>query len=168
MKLTLPWAKKPKNNFLVLLAFVASAQSAGLLGTLFTFSAIPTWYAALNKPFFAPPNFLFGPVWTLLYTLMGVAAYLVWRQYQFRRPAQAFWEMYLTQLLLNALWTPLFFGAKWLGVALVEILALWYFIARTIQEGYPLNRWVAWLLSPYLAWVSFATLLNGALFLLNR
>lgn len=166
MKLILPWTK-PKDNYLYLIGFILLAQLAGLVGSLFTFSAIPTWYATLDKPFFAPPNFVFGPVWTTLYTLMGISAYLVWRKYQFKRKSLIFWEVYFAQLILNTLWSIIFFGFKELGLAFVEIMALWYFIVRAIQESKKLNLTSAYLLYPYLAWVSFAALLNLSLYLLN-
>jgi benzodiazapine receptor len=166
MKIRWPWAK-PKDNYFVLALSILIAQAAGGLGSLFTFSAIPTWYVYLNKPFFSPPSYLFGPVWTLLYTLMGIAAYLVWRKYQFSKKSIGFWHVYGTQLVLNALWSILFFGLKDIGVAFIEILALWYFIARCIQEGRKLSIWVVYLFLPYLAWVSFATLLNLAIYILN-
>lgn len=166
MKLRLPWSK-PKDNYLVLLGFIVAAESAGALGSFFTFSSIPTWYAYLNKPFFSPPNWLFGPVWTTLYALMGIAAYMVWRKYEFTKKSIGFWHVYATQLVLNALWSILFFGLKDIGVAFIEILALWYFIARCIQEGRKLSIWTVYLLLPYLAWVSFASLLNLAIYILN-
>ncbi|MBP9702897.1 tryptophan-rich sensory protein [Candidatus Woesebacteria bacterium] len=161
-----PW-NKPKDNYWFLLLFIVLAQSAGLLGSLFTFSAIPTWYATLDKPFFSPPNYLFGPVWTTLYTLMGISAYLVYRRFQFGKKAKIFWQLYWAQLVLNTLWSILFFGFKEPGLAFVEIVALWYFIVRTIQESKKLNKNAAYLLYPYLAWVSFAALLNLAIYLLN-
>ena len=166
MKLVLPW-NKPKDNYWYLLGFISTAQLAGAIGSLFTFSSIPTWYRFLDKPFFAPPNYVFGPVWTLLYTLMGISAYLIWRKYQFKKKATTFWELYFTQLILNSLWSTIFFGFKELGLAFVEIMALWYFIVRTIQESKKLNPTSANLLYPYLAWVSFAALLNLSLYLLN-
>ena len=166
MKLRLPWSK-PKDNYLVLLGSILLAQAAGGLGTIFTFSAITNWYVYLNKPFFSPPNWLFGPVWTTLYALMGIAAYMVWRKYQFSKKARNFWHVYFTQLILNAVWSIMFFGMKDVGLALIEVLALWYFIARSIQEGRKLSIWTVYLLLPYLAWVSFATLLNLSIFLLN-
>lgn len=166
MKFLLPW-NKPKDNYWFLLLFIVLAQSAGLLGSLFTFSAIPTWYATLEKPFFSPPNYLFGPVWTTLYTLMGISAYLIYRRYQFGKKAKLFWQVYWTQLILNTLWSILFFGFKEPGLAFVEIGALWYFIVRTIQEAKRLNKTAMYLLYPYLAWVSFASLLNLAIYLLN-
>lgn len=161
-----PW-NKPKDNYWILLLFIVLAQSAGLLGSLFTFSAIPTWYATLDKPFFSPPNYLFGPVWTTLYALMGIAAYLIYRRFQFGKKAKLFWQVYWTQLVLNTLWSILFFGFKEPGLAFVEIGALWYFIVRTIQEAKKLNKIAMYLLYPYLAWVSFASLLNLAIYMLN-
>lgn len=166
MKINWPWSV-PKDNYLVLLASIALAQLAGGLGTIFTIGAIPTWYALLNKPFFSPPNWVFGPVWTLLYTLMGISAYLVWRRRQFSKKALSFWHFYWAQLLLNALWSIIFFGLRQPGLAFIEILALWYFILRSIQEGHKIDRWSSYLLYPYLAWVSFASLLNLSLWLLN-
>lgn len=161
-----PW-NKPKDNYWFLLLFIIVAQSAGLLGSLFTFSAIPTWYATLDKPFFSPPNYLFGPVWTILYTLMGISAYLIYRRFQFGKKAKLFWQVYWAQLILNTLWSILFFGFKEPGLAFVEIGALWYFIVRTIQESKKLNNAASYLLYPYLAWVSFASLLNFGIYMLN-
>lgn len=166
MKFVFPW-NKPKDNYWFLLLFILLSQSAGIMGSLFTFSAIPTWYATLDKPFFSPPNYLFGPVWTALYTLMGISAYLVYRRYQFGKKAKLFWQVYWAQLILNTLWSILFFGFKEPGLAFVEIGALWYFIVRTIQESKKLDQKAAYLLYPYLAWVSFASLLNAAIYFLN-
>lgn len=151
----------------MLIGSIIIAQLAGALGTVFTISAIPLWYAQLNKPSFSPPNWIFGPVWTLLYTLMGISAYLVWRKFQFGKKSRSFWHVYWTQLILNSLWSILFFGFKFTGLAFIEILAMWYFICRSIQEGKKLSNWSAYLLYPYLAWVSFATLLNLAIWTLN-
>ncbi len=124
------------------------------------------WYAGLNKPAWNPPGWLFGPVWSALYTMMAVAAWLVWRRGGFaaqRRPLRWF----LAQLVMNAVWTPLFFGLHRPGVALAEILLLWLAIAATLVTFWPVSRAAAWLLAPYLAWVSFATVLNGTLWQLN-
>lgn len=166
MKINWPWAKV-KDNYWVLLLFIIISQSAGLLGTLFTFSAIPTWYLGLTKPFFSPPNFLFGPVWTLLYTFIGISAYLVWRKYRFDKKSLLFWRVFTIQLILNSLWSIIFFGLKFTGLALIEIMVMWYYITRTISAGSKLDSWSAYLLYPYLAWVSFATLLNFAIWWLN-
>lgn len=166
MKFRLLWSK-PKDNYLVLLVSILIAQSAGLIGTFFTFSAISTWYVYLNKPFFSPPNWVFGPVWTLLYTLMGISAYLVWRKYRFGKKAHKFYQVYSIQLTLNAVWSILFFGLKWVGVAFIEIIVMWYFIYRSIRESTKLDVRAAYLLYPYLAWVSFASFLNLAILVLN-
>lgn len=166
MKITLPWAK-PKNNYAILIGNILVAQLAGGIGTFFTFDAISTWYVYLNKPFFSPPNWVFGPVWIILYTLMGTSAYLVWRRHQFSKKAQAFWHVYWAQLALNALWSILFFGFKFTGLAFIEILAMWYFIVRAIQESRKIDNWAGYLLYPYLIWVSFASILNFAIVVLN-
>ena len=166
MKINWPWSK-PKDNWWMLAASILVAQAAGGLGSLFTFSAIPTWYVTLSKPFFSPPNWVFGPVWTLLYTFMGISAYLVWRKLQFSKNSLPFWHVYWTQLVLNALWSIMFFGAKFTGLAFIEILAMWYFIARSIQEGQKIDKWAGYLLYPYIAWVSFASLLNLSIWFLN-
>lgn len=124
------------------------------------------WYAALQKPSWNPPGWIFGPVWSALYTLMAVAAWLVWRRGGFAaqgRPLGAF----LAQLALNALWTPLFFGLHQPGVAFAEILLLGLAIAWTIGLFWRVQRAAAWLLAPYLAWVGFAAVLNGTLWRLN-
>ena len=124
------------------------------------------WYASLKKPSWNPPGWIFGPVWTALYAMMAVAAWLVWRRGGFaaqRGPLMLF----LTQLALNAAWTPLFFGLRRPGVAFAEILLLWLAIAWTIGIFWRVHRVAAWLLAPYLAWVSFAAALNFALWRLN-
>ncbi len=137
--------------------------SAATLGGLF----MPgEWYASLKKPSWNPPGWIFGPVWTALYTMMGVAAWLVWRRGGF---AAQRWPLglFLAQLALNAAWTPLFFGLHWLGAAFAEILLLWLAIASTIAAFWGVHRAAAGLLVPYLAWVSFAAVLNGTLWRLN-
>ncbi len=124
------------------------------------------WYAGLNKPAWNPPGWIFGPVWTALYTLMAVSAWLVWRDGGFRSRRRPL-GLFVTQLALNAAWTVLFFGLHSPGIAFAEIVALWLAIAATLATFWPLNRPAAWLLAPYLAWVSFAAALNFALWRLN-
>lgn len=154
-------------NLYKLLASVVVCELVGLAGTPFTVNAIPTWYASLEKPFFSPPNWLFGPVWTVLYLLMGISFYLVWKQgFKNKREIKAR-NFFLAQLGLNFLWTPVFFGLKSPFLGLIVIVSLWVMILKTIQEFYPLSKWSAYLLLPYLLWVSFASLLNGAIFILN-
>jgi tryptophan-rich sensory protein len=124
------------------------------------------WYASLKKPSWNPPGWVFGPVWTTLYVMMAVAAWLVWKRGGFssQRPALV---LFLAQLALNAAWTPLFFGLHRPGLAFAEILLLWLAIAAALAAFRPVSRAAAWLLTPYLAWVSFAAVLNFALWRLN-
>ncbi len=133
----------------------------GILGSLFTASSIPTWYIALNKPWFSPPNWVFGPAWTILYVLMGISLYLVWRK---KKVPSIFW----IQLVLNTLWSIIFFGLKNPVLALIEVIALWIAIVFTIKSFYKINKLSAYLLYPYLAWVSFATFLNLFIIILNK
>lgn len=121
------------------------------------------WYAALNKPAWNPPAWVFGPAWTLLYLLMAIAAWLVWMRDGWRRPLR----LYFVQLALNAAWTPIFFGAHQLGWALVEIMALWAAILLTMLGFRRVNPAAGALFVPYLAWVTFAMVLNFTLWRLN-
>ncbi|MBM3878024.1 MAG: tryptophan-rich sensory protein [Verrucomicrobia bacterium] len=125
------------------------------------------WYASLRKPSWNPPGWIFGPVWTALYAMMAVAAWLVWRRGGFAAQRRAL-TMFLVQLALNAAWTPLFFGLHWPGVAFAEIVLLWLAIVATLFAFRPVSRVAAWLLVPYLAWVSFAAVLNFELWRLNQ
>lgn len=158
------WSLK---RFSILIAFVLVAQMAGIIGTFFTFDAIPTWYATLTKPSFAPPNWIFGPVWTLLYTLMGIAAFFVWEDRFHKTHASRGMNWYWFQLFLNAIWSPVFFGAREMGLALVVIALMWLAIIFTIREFWKVSPRLGALLLPYLAWVSFATVLNYQLWMLN-
>jgi len=150
-------------RYVALAGWLGLCFSAALLGGFF----MPgEWYASLKKPSWNPPGWLFGPVWTALYTMMAVAAWLVWKEGGFavqRRPL----TLFLVQLALNAAWTPLFFGLHWIGVAFAEITLLWLTIAATIATFRPVSRTATWLLVPYLAWVSFAAVLNFTLWRLN-
>ncbi len=146
---------------------IIGSEAAGLIGVFFTINAIPSWYAGLQKPAFTPPNWLFGPVWVTLYLLMGIAAFLVWRRGLQSEPVRRGLTIFLVQLVLNAAWTPVFFGAKALFPGLVIIALLWIAILLTILSFSPVSRAAAWLLAPYLAWVSLATALNAAVWFLN-
>ena len=149
------------------LLFILLAESAGVLGSFFTFSAIPTWYATLVKPAFNPPSWVFGPVWTVLYALMGIAAFLVWKRGWKKPDVKSALLVFGIQLALNALWSIIFFGMKELGIAFGEIVLLWFAIVATIRAFYRIDQRAAWLLVPYLAWVTFAAALNYALWSLN-
>jgi tryptophan-rich sensory protein len=150
-----------------LLISVVGCELVGILGTPFTAAAIPSWYATLEKPLFAPPNWLFGPAWTLLYFLMGVAFYLIWQQNTKSKKVQTAQKIFFAQLFLNFIWSPLFFGLKSPLLGLIVIVALWGLILLTIYKFYPLSKWAAYLLIPYLLWVTFATSLNAAILILN-
>jgi benzodiazapine receptor len=124
------------------------------------------WFAALKKPAWNPPSWIFGPVWTALYAMMAAAAWLVWQRGGWKEQRKPL-LIFLAQLAFNALWTPLFFGLHRPGVAFAEIVLLWLAIVATLVAFRPVNRTAAWLLVPYLAWVSFAAVLNGTLWRLN-
>lgn len=167
------WADNLMNlkSLLKLAAAIALSQAAGAIGTLFTFSAIREWYIYLEKPFFSPPNWLFGPVWTTLYTLMGIALYLLW-QYSPKTKAEKttlkkVLSYFYIQLFLNASWSIVFFGYQNIGGGVINILLLWGFILAVMISGYKLSRWVTLLFLPYLLWVSFASVVNYSLWLLN-
>jgi benzodiazapine receptor len=124
------------------------------------------WYASLTKPSWNPPGWIFGPVWTALYAMMAVAAWLIWKRGGFAAQHRLL-SLFLVQLVLNALWTPLFFGLRQPGLAFAEILLLCAAILATLMAFRPVSRTAAWLLVPYLAWVSFAAVLNGTIWRLN-
>ncbi|MGB2908053.1 MAG: TspO/MBR family protein [Candidatus Aminicenantaceae bacterium] len=147
---------------------VVVCQAAGILGAVFTAPAIPTWYASLQKPAFTPPSWLFAPAWITLYTLMGIAVYLVLRQGWEKPAVRSAVYVFGLQLVLNALWTPLFFGLHWLLVAFFEITLLWILIFLTIQRFWKISRPAGLLMIPYLLWVSFASALNLGFLILNR
>lgn len=155
-------------KFLKLIVSEVICFGAAALGTLFTISAIPTWYSTLNKPLFSPPNWLFGPVWTLLYFLMGISLYLIWKKGTKNKKVREALMIFGVQLFLNAIWSPIFFGAKNLLLALFVIILMWMFIVKTIGVFKPINKMSAYLLYPYLAWVSFASVLNFSVWMLNR
>ncbi len=149
-----------------LVGAVALSLGAGVIGSLATTPAIPTWYAALEKPFFNPPNWVFAPVWTTLYFLMGVSLYLIMQAKQSPRRVQTI-RLFAAQLALNALWSLVFFGAKEPGAALLVIAILFAVLVELIRQTAHLDRRAAWLLAPYLIWVSFASVLNLAIWRLN-
>jgi benzodiazapine receptor len=151
-----------------LVASVIICLIPGFLGSMINAKAIPTWYAFINRPSFAPPNWLFAPVWTALYVMMGIALFLIWRQGAGHPGVKAALVAFVVQLVLNALWTPVFFGLRSLLGALVIIVLMWIAILITIIKFFPLSRTAAILLIPYLAWVSFATALNAGFYSLNR
>jgi tryptophan-rich sensory protein len=154
------------NKFIKLFVIVLICEGAGILGSIFTFSAIPTWYAGLNKPIFSPPNFVFGPVWTALYFLMGLSLFLVLEK-KLKKEKQKLIFFFGVQLVLNFTWSLIFFGLKDPGLAFINIAMLWASIVLLIYEFWRFSKPAALLLLPYLFWVSFASLLNLFIVVLN-
>jgi translocator protein len=150
-----------------LLVSLAVPLLAGFGSTVFTINSIPTWYASLNKPWFSPPNEVFAPVWTILYILMGVALFLIWRSPR-NRTRDIGIALFVAQLALNVIWTFAFFGLQNTLYGLLSIIPLWILIAATIYQFYKVEKWASYLLVPYIAWVSIATALNASVYLLNR
>lgn len=143
-------------------------QAAGFIGSIFTTPAIPTWYASLKKPAFTPPNWLFAPVWTTLFLLMGIALFLIWRKGIESHGVKMALIIFLIQLALNILWSVAFFGMRSPLNGLIVIVLLWIAILLTIVHFYKLSSIAGILLVPYILWVSFAGILNVSLFTLNR
>lgn len=151
-------------NVFVLILFVLGCLAVGAVSGIATTDGLKDWYPAIVKPSFNPPNWVFGPVWTLLYCMMGVSLFLVWKKVGFSLLP---FSVFVIQIALNFFWSFLFFKFHLLGWSLVEIVVLWCFILLTIIVFYQISRKAAYLLVPYLLWVSFATLLNASFFRLN-
>lgn len=143
-------------------------QIAGFIGSIFSRSSIPTWYAYLRKPFFTPPDWIFAPVWVTLYLLMGYSSYIVWKRTLERWDVRLALLVFLVQLVLNVLWSFLFFGLASPLYGLIGIIFLWMFILVTIIFFSKVSRRAGLLLVPYLAWVSYAALLNLFIWEMNR
>jgi benzodiazapine receptor len=156
----------PLRQTIGLAVSIAVCFGASAFGSMLTTPSIGGWYAALAKPAWTPPNWVFGPVWSLLYLAMAVAAWMVWRQVGFPRAASAL-NLFAVQLVLNVCWSAIFFGAHRPGLALAEILLLWLVILATLVAFRPFSRIAAWLLAPYLIWVAFAAALNFSIWRLN-
>ena len=154
-------------SILKFLACIVACECAGLIGSAFTTGAIPTWYASLQKPSFTPPNWLFAPVWSTLYLLMGIAAFLVWRKGLADRQVRIALIIFLIQLILNILWSVIFFGLESPLYGLIEIIVLWIAILITILRFWRISPAAAWLMVPYIIWVSIATALNASIWVLN-
>jgi tryptophan-rich sensory protein len=147
--------------------FVALVAGVGWLAAQATLPAL-SWYAGLHKPGFTPPNRVFGPAWTILYALMALAAWRVWMADASRSVTRRALAMFFVQLVLNALWSPVFFGAKRPDVAFLVIVMLLGTVAVTLVQFFRLDRLAGWMLIPYLFWVAYAAVLNAAIILLNR
>src|SRR3989338_453296 len=167
-------------NFFKLVTSIVISEMAGVIGALFTSPSIAGWYAGIVKPALNPPAWVFRPVWTTLFALMGIAAFLIWREYdgltlseveglaiQRKKQIKIALGIFLGQLVLNTLWSIIFFGLHSPGGALIEIVFLWFAILATIIAFAKISKLAAWLLLPYILWVSFAMYLNYALWALN-
>jgi len=152
-------------NIIKLLISIVICQAAGLIGSIFTIPAISSWYKSLQKPFFNPPNWIFSPVWIFLFLLMGISLYLVWNRGA--RENQKAIIIFGVQLVLNILWSIIFFGLKSPGLAFLEIIILWLAILLTIISFYKISKTAGLLLVPYILWVSFALILNFSIWQLN-
>ena len=156
------------NDVIKLVVSILASFAAGGIGSLATFRAIPTWYAGLRKPPYTPPNWAFGPVWTALYILMAVSVFLVWQNGLATSGALLAFTLFWIQLVLNALWSIVFFGMKSKGGGVITIMVLWLLILATMIASFRVSGWAGALLIPYILWVSIASYLNIGLWLLNR
>ena len=154
-------------DIIKLIVSVAVLLLAGLVSTVFTLNSLSTWYATLNKPWFNPPNVVFGPIWTILYILMGLALFLIWRSPRTRARDIGI-ALFAAQLAVNVIWTLGFFGLENTLYGLLAIVPLWILIAATIYQFYKVDRLASYLLVPYIVWVTIATALNASIYLLNR
>lgn len=152
-------------NWLKLLISLALPQLIGGLGAFFTITSVQSWFTTLTKPSWNPPSWLFGPVWTTLYVLMGIACYLIWKSdHPLKKPLL---KLYAVQLILNGLWSPAFFGMESPLMGLLVIVPLWVAIVLCIIQFRKVSLLASGLMVPYLGWVTFATALNAAIFMLN-
>ncbi len=155
------------SNILKLIISIVICLAAGAIGSIFTADAIPGWYATLNKPSFNPPNWLFGPVWTALYIMMGISLFLIWKEGTGNTLVRPALTIFIAQLILNLLWSIVFFGMQSISGGLVIIILLWIAIVFTITKFYKISSVAGILLIPYLLWVTFASVLNFFFYRLN-
>jgi tryptophan-rich sensory protein len=156
-----------KIRFDKLIASIVICQAAGSIGSIFTAPSIPTWYASLVKPLWTPPNWLFAPVWITLFLLMGIALYIVWDKGLEKKETRIAVSVFGVQLVLNALWSIIFFGLQMPFYAFIEIIILWIAILVTIIKFYQISRPAAAVLLPYIIWVTIASALNYYVWILN-
>jgi tryptophan-rich sensory protein len=155
------------NNTVKFFTAIIVSGLAGVIGSVFTTSSASGWYITITKPTLNPPAWVFGPVWTTLYVLMGISAFLVWKKGWNRRDVKIALSIFAGQLILNTLWSIIFFGLHSPGWALIEIILLWLAILATIITFAKISKLAGWLLVPYILWVSFAMYLNYSIYVLN-
>jgi len=153
------------NKIVKFLIAIIVCQLAGVIGSIFNIISLENWYPLLVKPSFNPPNWVFAPVWTSLFFLMGISLYLIWTSKKKNKKIAI--NLFIVQLILNILWSALFFGLRCPLCAFIEIIVLWIAILFTIIYFYKISKISAYLLIPYIIWVSFAAVLNMFIFLLN-
>jgi translocator protein len=158
---------KALRSGILLLICIALPLIVGMIGSFFTLDNIPTWYAALNKPAFNPPAWVFGPVWTILYILMGISLYLILRNGVTTPAVRWGVILFAVQIVLNLLWSIIFFGMHSIFFAFVVIIMLLVSLVATIISFYRVSKPAAWLLVPYLCWLGFASVLNGTIWIIN-
>ncbi|MEO8666403.1 MAG: TspO/MBR family protein [Ignavibacteria bacterium] len=155
------------SNLLKLIICIVICQLAGITGMIFSGDAISTWYTTLNKPSFNPPGWLFGPVWIVLYLMMGISWFIIWKEDLKNKEVRTAFMIFIVQLIVNASWSLVFFGARSIEGGLIVIVILWMLILITTIKFKNISRTAAILLIPYLLWVSFATVLNFFIYKLN-
>ncbi len=156
------------SNIIKLGISILACLVAGGIGSLFTFKAIPDWYVSLRKPPFTPPNWVFGPIWTILYILMGISVFLIWQQNLNTNIVFVTFILFWMQLAINAMWSIVFFGIKSKGGAVIIIIILWLLILAILITSFQVSAWAGSLLVPYILWVSLASYLNIGIWRLNR
>lgn len=155
------------NNIFRFILSIVIVSFAGLIGSIFTNATHNAWYASLAKPSINPPSYIFGPIWIVLYIMVGISLYLFWKNLFKKRWVKTSIILFFIQLILNSAWSIIFFRINSVKGALIDIIALWFSIIFTIIFFYKISKISAWLLVPYLIWVSFATYLNYLLYILN-
>jgi benzodiazapine receptor len=156
------------SSVIKLVISILACFAAGGIGSIFTFKVIPIWYAGLKKPRYTPPNWVFGPIWTTLYILMGISVFLVWQKGLATNGAMLAFTLFWIQLAFNAFWSIIFFGMKSKGGGVIIIIVLWLLILATIITSFQVSGWAVALLIPYIVWVSIASYLNIGVWLLNK
>jgi translocator protein len=156
------------SSIVKLIISVVACLAAGGIGSLFTVRSIPTWYPNLKKPRYTPPDQVFGPVWTTLYILMGLSVFFIWQRGLAADGVLLAFTLFWVQLVLNALWSIIFFGLKSKGGGVIIIIVLWFTILATIITSFQVSVWAGILLIPYIMWVSVATYLNAGIWRLNK
>lgn len=156
------------NNTIKLVLSIIIAELAGVIGSLFTVPSLESWYSTLARPELSPPNWVFGPVWTTLFALMGIAAFLVWKKGLNQKDVRVALGVFAVQLVLNTMWSIIFFNLQSPLWAFIDLVVLWIAIILTMILFYKISKSAIWLLLPYILWVSFAGYLNYMIWILNR